>query len=74
MQLGKWLVILGIGLTIVGLLIWLGSRMGLPFGKLPGDLHLKKDHFSLRFPLVSSLIISLILTLILNLIIWFFRK
>jgi hypothetical protein len=37
------------------------------FGKLPGDVHIKREHSEIYIPLVSMLIISLVLTLLINL-------
>ena len=34
------------------------------FGKLPGDILIKKENFTFYFPLTTSIIISLILSLI----------
>lgn len=69
-HLGKLIIILGIFLVIIGVLIVLAPRI--PYiGRLPGDIYIRRDRFTIYFPLVSSIIISLILTLILNFI---FRK
>lgn len=69
-HLGKLIIILGIFLVVIGVLIVLAPRI--PYiGRLPGDIYIKRDRFTIYFPLVSSIIISLILTLILNFI---FRK
>jgi hypothetical protein len=68
--LGKLIIILGIFLVIIGVLIFLAPRV--PYiGRLPGDIYIKRDRFTVYFPLVSSILISMILTLILNFI---FRK
>jgi hypothetical protein len=69
MQLmGKVLLITGIFIAILGLLFIF--REHIPFlGKLPGDITLKKDNFTLYFPFISMLLFSLVLTLIINLII-----
>jgi len=48
--------------------------MGIPVGKLPGDIAIKKERFSLYFPIVTSIVISIILTIIINLVIWIARK
>ncbi len=57
---GKLLVFVGLGIAGLGLLIMLG----LPIGRLPGDLYIKRDGFSFYFPVASSIIISVILTLL----------
>ena len=71
---GKWFVYAGIGLIVIGLLIWLGSKLGIAFGKLPGDIHVQKEKFSFYFPIVTSILVSVILTLLINLIFWFLKK
>lgn len=62
------LVILGILLLVLGLLWpWLSQ---LPLGRLPGDIHIEREHFSFYFPLMTGLLISVVLSLIL----WWTRK
>ncbi len=68
-ELGKFLVILGVGLAVVGLLLWSGiGRSWL--GRLPGDIHYTKENFSFHFPIVTCLLLSLVLSLVL----WLLRK
>jgi hypothetical protein len=74
MNLGKGLVFVGVGIAVVGGLIWLAGRLGLPLGKLPGDITVQGKKFFLHFPIISSLIASAILTILLNLILWLCRK
>ncbi len=67
---GKLLLILGIGITILGLLFMLGDKI--PWlGHLPGDISYRGKNITFYFPLGTSLLISIILSLILYL---FFRK
>jgi len=69
--LGKSLVGLGVLITIVGLVLWGGSRV--PWlgrlGRLPGDIYIQRDNFSFYFPLATSILISVILSLILRFLI-----
>ncbi len=66
---GKVLVLLGILLTVAGVILMLGARV--PWlGHLPGDIYIKKDNFSFYFPLTTCLLLSLILSLVL----YFFRR
>ena len=60
--MGKTLVLIGLAIAGIGLLIMLG----LPLGRLPGDIAVKRDNFSFYFPLTTSIILSIILTLILT--------
>jgi hypothetical protein len=59
-RVGRTLIILGLVLAGIGLLI----NLGLPLGRLPGDLTIRRGHFTFYFPLVSSIIASIVLTLI----------
>lgn len=72
--LGKWIVLLGLGLVAVGVVIWLLGKAGIPFGSLPGDIRIERPGFSFNFPLVTCILISVVLTLIANLVLWFLRK
>ncbi|HVN90620.1 MAG TPA: DUF2905 domain-containing protein [Candidatus Binataceae bacterium] len=69
--LGKSLVGLGVLITIVGLVLWGGSRV--PWlgrlGRLPGDIYIQRDNFSFYFPVATSILISVILSLILRFLI-----
>lgn len=65
--LGKLLIVVGIFLVVMGISIVLAPKI--PYiGRLPGDIHIKRDNFVFYFPLVSSIVVSIILTLILNFI------
>lgn len=67
-EFGKMLIVIGIVLTIVGIILFFGGKFGI--GHLPGDIVFKKGNFTFYFPLMSSIILSVVLTLIL----WLFRK
>jgi len=60
---GRALVLVGLGIAGIGLLVMLG----LPLGRLPGDIAVKRDNFSFYFPITTSIILSIILTLLLGL-------
>jgi predicted MFS family arabinose efflux permease len=62
--LGKLLVIVGIVITGVGLLVMLG----LPIGRLPGDITVKRGNFTFYLPLATSILASVLLTLLLSLL------
>jgi hypothetical protein len=67
---GKILVVVGLGLVALGLLIWLGGKLNLPLGRLPGDIRVDRPNFKFYFPLTTCLLISAVLTLIL----WLLRR
>jgi hypothetical protein len=62
------LIIVGVVLVAVGLLWpWLGK---LPVGRLPGDIALRRETFSLYVPVTSMILLSLLLSLLF----WLFRR
>ena len=68
-SLGKGLILLGIFLVVLGILFSLGGKI--PWlGQLPGDIYIRRENFTLYFPLTTCLLLSLILTLVL----YFFRR
>ncbi len=59
--LGKILILLGGVLIVVGIIMILGPRVPY-FGRLPGDIHIKRDNFELFLPLATSLILSVVVS------------
>ena len=72
--LGKWIVVVGLGLVLLGGLVWLAARFGLPLGRLPGDINVHNGNFSFYFPCATSILISIVLTVLLNLAVRLFRR
>ena len=62
-EFGKIMVFAGAVIIVVGLVFILLGKTPY-FGKLPGDIIIKKENFSLYFPLTTCVIISIILSLI----------
>jgi len=68
-QLGRFLVIIGIVLVILGLMVMAGSKFSFfGLGRLPGDLTFKGKNFQFYFPIVTCLILSVVATLFIWLI------
>lgn len=66
-DMGKMLILVGAVLVAAGLLLYLGPKLPL-FGKLPGDIVIRRDNFTLYLPLGTSVLISVLLSLILYVI------
>jgi len=62
--LGRTLMIVGAVLFFAGVLVAVGGRF-LPFGRLPGDIVVRRPNFTLYFPVVTSILLSVLLTVIL---------
>jgi hypothetical protein len=57
---GKLLVFVGLVLVGLGLLV----MWGLPVGRLPGDVVVRRGNFTFYFPIVTSILLSVLLTLV----------
>ncbi|HEY2034418.1 MAG TPA: DUF2905 domain-containing protein [Rhizomicrobium sp.] len=68
MDIRKLLIVVGAILLVAGLAWPWISRLGL--GRLPGDVVIRRSHFTLYFPIVTSIAVSVVLTLLF----WLFRK
>jgi hypothetical protein len=66
--MGRWLVLFGILLVVLGLAWPWISKLGL--GRLPGDFYVQREGFSFYFPLTTSLIVSALISLLL----WLLRR
>ena len=73
-NLARYLVIGGIILIVIGGGVFLASRLGIPFGRLPGDIRVERGNGIFYFPIVTSCLLSILLTIVLNIIIRFFNR
>ena len=63
--IGKFLIVTGIIISLVGVLLLIFRNSGIPFlGKLPGDIVIQKKNFTVYFPIATSILLSVILSLI----------
>ena len=62
--MGKLLLVAGVIIAGIGLLVMLG----VPIGRLPGDVTIKRGNFTFYFPLATSIIASILLTLLMTLL------
>jgi len=67
-------VILGVSFIIIGGLIYLATRLGVQFGRMPGNIRLETGNFTCVFALGASIILSILLTIILNVIVRFLNR
>jgi hypothetical protein len=62
-ELGKALMICGGLMLLVGLFLFWGGKA--PWlGRLPGDIFIQRDNFTLYVPLATSLVVSVLLSLL----------
>ena len=65
---GLLLILLGVGLVVVGRLVWTGALSW--FGRLPGDIRWEGPRGRVYIPLVSMLLLSVVLSVLA----WIFRQ
>lgn len=66
-EIGRALIVLGVVLVVVGALVVLVSRTGIPFGlgRLPGDILIRRENATFYFPITTSILVSVVVSLIL---------
>ena len=68
-EIGKWLITLGLVIAATGVVFVLAGKF--PWlGRLPGDIHIKRENVTIYFPLVTCIIVSAVVSFIL----WLLRK
>ena len=58
--MAQFLIIIGLLIAAVGVLIWLG----VPLGRLPGDIAWRRGGFTLYLPITTSILVSVVLTVV----------
>ncbi|UZQ53784.1 DUF2905 domain-containing protein [Trichothermofontia sichuanensis B231] len=71
-EIAKSLVTIGLIFLLVGGLFWLSASTlrSFPIGRLPGDILIQKENFTVYFPLTTGLLLSLVLSAVLWLVQW----
>jgi len=65
-SLGKLLILFGVVLALLGGLLLLVGKVPL-LGRLPGDIIVRRENWSVYFPLTTGIVISVLLTLLFSL-------
>ena len=65
-NIGRVLLVIGGVIALVGVVFLLLGRFGL--GRLPGDILIRGENFTIYFPITTMIILSIILTLIFSLL------
>ena len=58
--MGKALIVVGLVIAAIGVLV----HLGLPIGRLPGDIVVRRGQSTFYFPIVTCIILSVLLSLI----------
>jgi len=71
-ETGKWIIVIGILIVLIGILVYFFHNKLDWIGRLPGDIRIEKENFRFYFPITTMIIVSLAVTLIIQLIKRFF--
>ena len=58
--MARFLIIAGLVLVAAGVVV----KLGLPLGKLPGDIVIRRGDSTFYFPIVTCIVVSLVLSLL----------
>jgi hypothetical protein len=58
--MSRLLIVLGVVLVVAGLAV----KFGLPLGRLPGDIVIRRGNATFYFPIVTCLVVSVVLSLL----------
>lgn len=67
-------MMVAVGIAVIGGIIWVAGKIGIPLGRLPGDVSVKRGNFTFYSPIATSIIVSILLTVGINVVLWFLRK
>jgi Protein of unknown function (DUF2905) len=66
--LGRILIVVGIGIALIGALITFAPGLVSWFGRLPGDIRIEGERWTVFIPITSMLLVSLAITLVAGLV------
>ncbi|MDN5200541.1 DUF2905 domain-containing protein [Fulvivirgaceae bacterium BMA10] len=62
-EIGKYIIIIGSIIVIIGIMVYFfHDKLGW-IGKLPGDIRIEKENFRFYFPITTMILASIVLTL-----------
>lgn len=67
---GKYIIYIGIGIILIGAIVYFFGNKFSFFGKLPGDIRVEKENFSFYMPITSMILLSIVISGVL----WLIRK
>jgi len=74
LNFARLLIIFGLIIILIGSLIYLLVRAGIPLGNLPGNIRIQRGNLSCVFAFGASIVLSILLTVVLNLLARFLNR
>lgn len=71
-EAGKWIIIAGVLIVLIGVIIYFfHDKLGW-IGRLPGDIRIERENVRFYFPFATMLLLSVLVSLLIRLIKRFF--
>jgi hypothetical protein len=67
-SIARFLLIAGIVLVVAAGAVYAAARLGLPLGRLPGDIVIRRGNGTVYIPITTSILVSVVLSILINLI------
>ena len=65
---GKYIIFIGLGIVLVGVVVYFfHDKLGW-FGRLPGDIRVEKENFRFYFPITTMILVSVVVSFLIYLI------
>ncbi len=62
--MGRLLLVAGLVIAAIGLIV----MAGVPLGRLPGDIVIRREHTTIYLPIVTCLVLSIALTIVMSIL------
>lgn len=69
-ETGKWIIVAGAAIVILGAVVYFWSDKLHWIGNLPGDIRIERENFKFYFPITTMILVSLLINLIIRLFRW----
>lgn len=67
-ETGKWIMLAGVLIVLVGVVIYFFHDKLQWFGRLPGDIRIEKENFRFYFPITTMILLSVLLNILIRII------
>lgn len=64
----KWIILIGIGIVIIGVILQYAPWLINWFGRLPGDIRIQNENSFVFIPITSMILVSVLFTIISSLL------
>ena len=67
-ETGKYIMLIGAGIVIIGVIVYFLHDKLHWIGHLPGDIRIEKENFRFYFPITTMIIFSVLITVVVSIV------